>query len=153
MQPDAIKLTWEDLILDEVTADEAAAWLPQWNWLVSGQVYPVLLSRFGNWFLRRPDGSTDLLDVHDGVTERVAASPEAFDAAVNTPQWQEQYLYCALVLRYRREGVVARGRDVIAFAPHPALVESIEHCKVMVMHVAAWQAICAQTLRPSGDVG
>ena len=96
MQPDAIKLTWEDLVLDEVTADEAAAWLPQWKWLVSGQVYPVFLSRFGNWFLRRPDGSTDLLDVHDGVVEPIAASPEAFDAAVNTPQWQEQYLYSAL---------------------------------------------------------
>jgi hypothetical protein len=95
-----------------------------------------------------------LLDVHDGVMERVAATPEAFDAAVNTQEWQEQFLYSALLMRYRRQGVVARGRDAIAFAPHPALVESIDTCTPMVMHTAAWQAICGQTLRPpAGGVG
>ena len=56
--------------------------------------------------MRRPDGSTDLLDVHDGVIARVAASAEAFDAAVIMHDWQERYLYSALVMRYRRE----RGR-------------------------------------------
>jgi hypothetical protein len=110
MQGEPLNLTWEDLILDNVTAGEATAWLSEWKWLLSGQLYPVFLSRFGNWFLRRPDGSTDLLDVHDGTIERIASSPEEFAAAVNTLEWQEHYLYSALVLQYRRQGVVARPR-------------------------------------------
>ena len=153
MQPDDPKLTWEDLIIDNVTPDEAAEWLGHWDWLVSGRMYPVFLSRFGNWFLQRPDGSTVLLDVHDGIVEQVAPTPDAFAAAVNTPDWQEQYLYSALLMRYRRQGLAARDRDLIAFAPHPALVTSIDACTPMVMHVRVWQAICAQTLRPPGTGG
>ena len=149
MQGDEPKFTWEDLIVDNVTPEEASAWLAPWDWLVSGRVYPVFLSRFGNWFLRRPDGATDLLDVHEGIIERVAPTPEAFDAAVNTLDWQEQFLYSALVMRYRRQGVVARDRDAIAFAPHPALVQSIDACRPMLIHMNAWQAICGQTLRPA----
>lgn len=147
MQADPIRLTWEDLILDNVTAEEASAWLSEWKWLLSGQIYPVFLSRFGNWFLRRPNGSTDLLDVQDGTVERIASSPEEFEAAVNTQEWQESHLYSALVLQYRRDGIVARDRDAIAFAPHPAIMNSIDNCQIMVMHMAVWQSICGQTLR------
>jgi hypothetical protein len=139
-----IKLTWEDLILDNVTGDEAAAWLLNWDWLVSGDVCPIFLSRFGNWFLRRLDGSTDLLDVIDGKVETISTTPEGFVSAVNTQDWQEQYLYSALVMKYRREGIVARGRDAIAFVPHPAFVESLGKCKVMVVTMNVWQSICGQ---------
>ncbi len=151
MQPDDIKLTWEDLILDNVTSDEAAAWLGNWDWLVSGRLSPVFLSRFGNWFLRRPDGSTDLLDVIDGTIETIAATPEVFVAAVNTLDWQEQYLYSALVLKYRRQGIVAHGRDAIAFAPHPSLARSLDDCQVMVMTMNLWQSICGQTVGPDSS--
>jgi hypothetical protein len=147
MQPADIKLTWEDLILDNVTQDEAASWLANWDWLVSGQLYPVFLSRFGNWFLRRPDGSTQLLDVLNGTIETIATTPDEFEAAVNTQDWQEKFLFSALVLKYRREGIVARGRDAIAFVPHPRFASSLDVCKVMVVTMNVWQSICSQTLR------
>src|SRR5690349_5604492 len=78
MESDEPKFTWKDLIVDNVTPGEGSAWLAPWNWLVSGRVYPLFRSRFGNWFLRRLDGSTDLLDVHEGIVGPVAATPKAF---------------------------------------------------------------------------
>jgi hypothetical protein len=142
------KLTWDDLTVGDLTPDEMNRWLPQWYWLVSGELAPIFLSRFGNWFLRRRDGSTDELDVCDGILTRIAATPAEFDAMVNTPEWQEQHLYSALVLKYRRQGIIARGRDAIAFVPHPIFAPSIDQCKVITLDMGAWQAICCQSLGP-----
>jgi hypothetical protein len=144
---DDIKLTWDDLIVDNVTPDEAAAWLGDWDWLGIGRMAPIFLSRFGNWFFHRPDGSIHMLEVSEAVIEQVAPDFGQFQAAVNTQAWQEQYLYSALVLRYRRQGVIASGRQAIGLAPHPALVPSISSCKPMVLDMVVWQSICAQTLR------
>ncbi len=59
---DDIKLTWDDLIVDNFTPDEAAAWLGDWDWLGIGRMAPIFLSRFGNWFFHRPDGSIHMLN-------------------------------------------------------------------------------------------
>lgn len=142
-----IKLTWADLIIDNVMPDEAAAWLADWQWLGLGRIAPVFLSRFGNWFFRRPDGSVHMLEVTEASIEQVATDFAQFQAVVNTQEWQEQYLYSALVLDYRRQGVTALGRQVIGFAPHPALVPSIQSCKVMVFDMLVWQSISGQTMR------
>jgi hypothetical protein len=141
------KFTWEDIIVDNVTPDEAAAWSVDWAWFLSGQFYPVFLSRFGNWFLRRPDGSTQFFEINEGTIVTIAATPEEFQACVNTVEWQERYLYSALVMKYRRQGVVARGRDGIAFVPHPSFVASIDACKVMVMSMNVLQSLSGQSMR------
>ena len=144
---DDIKLTWDDLIIDQVTPGEAAVWLTEWKWLGLGRIAPIFLSRFGNWFFHRPDGSVHMLDVTEALVEQVAPDFGRFQAAVSTREWQEQYLYSALLLRYRREGIVAAGRQVIGFAPHPAFVDSLDKCKPMVLDMVVWQSICGQTMR------
>jgi hypothetical protein len=144
---DDIKLSWDDLIVDNVTPDEAAAWLGDWDWLGLSRIAPIFLSRFGNWFFHRPDGSIHMLEVTEATVEPVAPDFDEFRAAVNAQAWQEQYLYSALVLRYRREGVVAADRQVIGFAPHPALVRSLDACKPIVLDMVVWQSICGQTMR------
>lgn len=145
--PDHIKLTWDDLIVDHVTPDEAASWMADWEWLGLGRIAPIFLSRFGNWFFHRPDGSVHMLEVTEAVVEQVAPDFATFQAAVNTQDWQEQYLYSALVLQYRRQGVTALGRQAIGLAPHPVFVDSLDKCKAMVLDMIVWQSICGQTMR------
>jgi hypothetical protein len=147
-----IKLTWDDLIVDQVTPDEAAAWLAEWEWLGLGRIAPIFLSRFGNWFFHRLDGSVHMLEIAEASVEQVAPDFARFQVAVNTLEWQEQYLYSALVLRYRREGIVALGRQVIGFAPHPAFVVSLDKCKPMVFDMIVWQSICSQIMRQARGV-
>lgn len=142
-----IKLTWDDLIVDHVTPEEAAAWLADWQWLGLGRVAPIFLSRFGNWFFRRPDDSIHMLEVTEAAVEQVAPDFGTFQASVNSPQWQEQYLYSALLLKYRRLGIVALARQAIGFTPHPAFVDSLDKCKPMVLDMAVWQSVCGQTMR------
>jgi hypothetical protein len=144
---DELKLTWDDLIVENVTPTEAANWLADWEWFLDGQIAPIFLSRFGNWFYHRPDGSVEHFDVLEARVERIADDFPQFQRLVNTREWQEQYLYSALVLKYRREGIVARDRDAIAFTPHPAQVESLDTCKVIVMTMNVLQSIYGQTMR------
>ena len=143
----SIKLTWDDLIVDHVTEAEAGDWLADWTWLGLGRLAPIFLSRFGNWFFQCPDGSINMLDVCKAVVEPVAPDFARFQTLVNTQTWQEDYLYSALVLRYRRRGIVARRRDAIGFAPHPAFAQSLDACQVMVLSMRVWQSICGQTMR------
>jgi hypothetical protein len=147
MLPNEIKLTWQDLIVDNVSADEAARWLADWEWLGVGKIAPIFLSRFGNWFFQRPDGSVHMLGITDATVEQVAPDFSQFQAAVNTQEWQEKYLCSALVVAYRRDGIVALDRQVIGFVPHPVHVESLRTCKPMVFDMPVWQSICGQTLR------
>lgn len=144
---DDVKLAWDDLIVDHITPDETAAWLAEWQWLGLGRIAPIFLSRFGNWFFRRPDGSVHMLEIAEGSVDQMAPDFGEFQAAVNRQDWQEQYLYSALVLRYRRRGIVASGRQVIGFAPHPAFVDSLDKCTPMLFDMIVWQSICGQTLR------
>jgi hypothetical protein len=144
--PDNIKLTWGDLIVDQVTPEESASWLVDWQWLGLGRIAPIFLSRFGNWFFHRPDGSVHMLEVTEAAVEQVAPDFASFQAAVNRREWQEQFFYSALVLKYRRQGIVALERQAIGLAPHPVLVDSIDKCKAMVLDMVIWQSICGQTM-------
>ena len=50
------------------------------------------MSKFGDWFLRRPDGGTDELSVIEGTYTSIASTPEEFKSLVNAKNWQETHL-------------------------------------------------------------
>jgi hypothetical protein len=60
--------------------------------LVGGRLAPEFLNKFGSWFLRRPEGHVEMLDVLTGTIDKVANSYEEFIGLVNEPGWQEVYL-------------------------------------------------------------
>ena len=59
----SLKLTWDDLLIQNLAEVDARTWLGYWSPWVTGRVAPVFMSKFGDWFLRRPDGGTDELSV------------------------------------------------------------------------------------------
>src|SRR4051794_691807 len=80
----AIKLTWNDLLIQDADPDELAACLAPWSFMLQGDVAPIFLNRFGSWFLRRRDGSVQLLEVLEGTVHGVATTDEQFTALVNS---------------------------------------------------------------------
>ena len=87
-----LKLTWDDLLIQSISPSDASEWLGYWSGMVTGRVAPVFMSKFGDWFLRRPDGGTDELSVIEGTYSSVASTPEEFASLVNSQAWQEQHL-------------------------------------------------------------
>lgn len=78
-------LIWDDLLIQNISEPDACTWLGYWSGMVKGTVTPVFMSKFGDWFLRRPDGGTDELSVIEGTYLPVAATPEEFAFLVNSP--------------------------------------------------------------------
>ena len=153
----SLKLTWPDLLIENISRADCARWLEAWAGIVDGRVAPAFMNKFGSWFLRRPAGEVEMLDVFSGSLERVAESYEAFITQVNQQAWQEVYLLSRLVLRLHEAGKVPGDGECYALVPHPAiggpdpnLVENIDPDLVMVMDIGGWQYICAQLVGRNG---
>jgi len=147
------RLAWPDLLIDDITPDQFRNWLSPWTGIVTGSVAPAFMSKFGFWFLRRPEGYVELLDVFTGELQRAADNYEAFVREVNEPWWQEVYLFSELVYQLHEAGKVPRRGQCYALCPHPALGgrnpangETVDPRFVMVMDVVVWQSLCAQSL-------
>ena len=145
------RLTWADLLIEDITPDQLRDWLAPWTGVIAGQVAPAFMSKFGTWFLRRPDGPVEVLDVFSGEVTRAADSYEQFTAEVNEPWWQETYLLSELVYRLHQVGVVPGAGQCYALAPHPALGgpnpfadEPVDPRFVQIMDIGLWQRLCAQ---------
>jgi hypothetical protein len=139
-----LKLTWDDLLIQAIPESDARTWLGYWSSMVAGPVAPVFMSKFGDWFLRRPDGETDELSVIEGTYSKVASTPDEFSTLVNSQSWQEQHLLSFQVGQLHERGVIPPAGQCYALAPHPALLGRIDIERVVLMDIGLWQRICAQ---------
>lgn len=140
----AVKLTWDDLLIQDVALEEASECLEMWTHLVQGEVAPVFMSKFGNWYLRRRDGTTDELSVLEGTCSSIASTPEEFMSLVNTTEWQEEHLLSYQVWQLHGRGIIPKAGQCYAFAPHPVLTGKINIDHAKLMDIEVWQSICAQ---------
>lgn len=148
-----MKLTWPDLLIEDISPDDFRSLLLPWSPVISGSVGLVFMNKFGTWFLRRPEGPVDMLDVFSGDVIRVAESFDQFAAEVNNPAWQEQYLLSKLVYELHQEGKIPGPGECYALAPHPAFGtpnplrgEQLDSKHVMVLSIRVWQHFCVQSV-------
>ncbi len=95
------RLTWPDLLIEDITPDQFRDWLAPWSRIVAGRVGPMFLNKFGFIFLRWPEGQIEMLDVFPGQLSTVAETHEEFVREVNEQWWQEVYLLSELVYQLR----------------------------------------------------
>lgn len=139
------RLTWQDLFIETIPDEIAAQCLKEWDFLLGGRFAVIGMSRFGDWFLRRPDGSTDELSVIEGTLQKIANTPQDFAILMNQPQWQEDHLLSWLVLQLYEKGIVPQPDQIYGFAPHPVFVGRLDPSRAMTLSIRVWQTICAQT--------
>ena len=149
------RLTWDDLLIKNLSVSDCQEYLSHWDWLITGTFAPEFLSKFGNWFLRRPEGRVEMLDVFSGMVTPVAESHAEFVDVVNAPSWQELYLHSELVYQLHQQGKVPNTGECYALRPHPALGgpnplagDPVDPKFVMVMDIAVWQSLCSGFVRP-----
>ena len=149
-----MKLIWDDLLIQDFGDANFARWMQNWSGVVSGPIAPAFMNKFGVWFLHRPEGAVEMLDVFTGQVERIASSHDEFVANVNDWSWQEIYLLSKHVLALHEAGKIPGTGECYAIAPHPALGgpnplagDPVDPQLVMTMQIGAWQSICSQLRR------
>jgi hypothetical protein len=156
-----LQLTWADLVIEDIGADEFKRWLTPWSPVVGGLIAPAFMSKFGTWFLRRPEGHVEMLDVFSGGVLRMANSYDQFVAEVNEVRWQDTYLLSELVFQLHQQGKIAGPGQCYALVAHPALGgpnplldEPVDPRFVQVMDISVWQSLCVQfVLGPDAEPG
>jgi hypothetical protein len=141
-----IKLTWADLLIEDRSLDHRVV-LSDWSWLL-GDVFSVIAgTKFGDWFILRPDGHVDLLDALEGELREVASSYEEFTRLINTRERQEEWLLSLLVLTLHEQGVIPGPGQCYAFKVPPILGGKADSSNVEVMSLTVWVSLCGQLHR------
>ncbi len=144
-----MKLTWNVLLIQNIQPAAVAAWLKGWNPIFSGKYAPIFMSKFGDWFMHRRDGSVDKLSVLEGtvqkIAQKIAATPEEFKAHVNRQECQEEHLLSFQVLKLHERGLIPAPGQCYGFAPHPVWAGKIDFDRVAITSIPVWQAIAAQS--------
>jgi hypothetical protein len=149
----------DDLAIDAGKHPEIDLWFAAWESLLprslAGEPRTVLFaSRFGTLFFSRLDGSCHMLDVFFGEVQEIAPDAVALGEFLREPSWLETYLLAASVRELVAAGVVARGTECYAIAPHPAVggpdpwaEPVLSPASIMVLEGARWQEQCVDFLR------
>lgn len=146
-------LSWSDLLIDSISPEQFESWLSPWVGVLTGNVAPAFMTRFGDWYLHRPEGHIDRFSVITGQCVRVADSHADLVQLINSAQGREGLLLASLVSELHDAGKVPGEGQCYALAPHPALGgpdpyagAAVQARFVMVTDVVVWQSICAQSL-------
>jgi hypothetical protein len=150
-----VKLSWSDLLIEQVDDDTLARSLAEWGGRVDDRGSLAFLNRFGSWFFYKPEGHVEMLDAFTGRVERVADTRHELIAKVNDPAWHREFLLSGLVYGLHRAGRVASGTQCYMIAPHPAhggpnprKGEEVDLQQVMVLELFACQNLAAQAVGP-----
>lgn len=142
----SFQLGWADLMIEDPDLDPEAL-LRDWRWLLKGRFRLVAGSKFGDWFVERPDGSVEFLDAIEGTVRGLASSPREFRNLINTTEEQEEWLLSPLVLTLHEKGLVPGSGQCYGFKIPPILGGKVESDNVEVMNLAVWVSLCGQIHR------
>ncbi len=148
-----------ELLIDAAAHPEIVDWFAVWDTILprglAGEPrQPLFASRFGTLFYARQDGTCCMLDVFFGEVQELAPDVATLAEFAREPAWQETYLLAASVRALHAAGVVARGTECYAIAPHPAVggpdpwaEDRLDPAAIMVLEGGPWQALCVDFLR------
>ena len=137
------QLSWPDIFIDASNLDFRAL-LAEWPNTIAGPLSPIGASAFGDLYFQRPNGSVERLDVLEGGVQTVADSFEAFQALMNSPEWQEDNLMTSGIALLHDRSLLRGFGQFYAFAPHPALTGQFDWNRVVPMDAVVWHSICSQ---------
>jgi len=147
----ASKLTWDDLLIEAPDLDSGI--LAQgWSWLVKGEFRAIAASKFGDWFLERPNGAIQMLDAVEGTLKEVASSYSEFQELINTREKQEEWLLSELVFTLHEKNVVPSRGECYSFKLPLVLGGKAESDNVEVCDFRLWVSICGQIHEQTRDL-
>jgi hypothetical protein len=113
--------------------------LGYWAWLVGADMHPLVLSKFGDWFLADPEGRVHWLELIGGTFSRVAESVEEFERLMEQPENLRRWFLPGWCYALYDSGQVPGEGQCFGFKIPPKLGAPVDLSNVEVAHLNAYQ--------------
>ncbi|HSQ56471.1 MAG TPA: hypothetical protein VLM40_12085, partial [Gemmata sp.] len=77
-------IDWSKLLI-RTNRPDIHEMLGYWQWLIGRDMHPLVMNKFGDWFLADPTGRVHWLDLLEGTCKPVADSVEKFEQLMLEP--------------------------------------------------------------------
>lgn len=127
--------------------------LEDWRWLLPDEVELVVISKFGDAFVRRAkDGAILWLNVAEGVVEQVAPTLEEFQSALTQPEQVNDWFMSEIVEGQAALGMEPGTDECLSYKHPPVLGGCIEPENFEVCDIAVHFSIAGQVHRQVKDL-
>jgi hypothetical protein len=127
--------------------------LGYWEWLVGRDMHPLVMTKFGDWFLADPQGRVHWLDLLEGTCKRVAGSVAEFEQLMVQQDQLMNWFVLPWCYRLHDEGLVPRNGQCFGFKVPPKLGAPVELSNVEVANLKGYQFWMAEIAKiPPGTV-
>jgi hypothetical protein len=135
-----VRLDWLVQLVKRFSVEQYRDALESWSWLDLAGKTPRFTSLFGDVFFESDDGWW-FLDTMDGTLQRRWFTGVELQAALNTPEGQDQFLLVGLAQGAESLGVTLAENEVYDLTPPPFLGGEFDPA-----HVAARDFVVAVNL-------
>jgi hypothetical protein len=134
---------WSKLTIDLAEVD-AGRLLGFWGWLVDRPMRPLVLTRFGDWFLADEAGAVHRLDILEGTFAKVCDSVAEMEARRSGEDELVDWFLGGMVYALYEAGLVPQRGEGFGYAVAPVLGGPLERENVVLVDASAWQLFMAQ---------
>jgi hypothetical protein len=131
-------LDWNQLLIRTDTPD-VSEMLRDWEWLIGTDKHPLVMTKFGDWFLADPEGHVLWLDVMSGTCKQVAESVSEFGPMMIRTENLDHWFFLPWCYRLHREGMIPGPGQCFGFKVPPKLGAPIDLSNVEVANLRAYQ--------------
>ena len=110
-----------------------------WEWLIGRDKHPLVMTKFGDWFLADPEGRVHWLDLLGGTCTQVADSVAAFEQLMVLPDQLDNWFMLPWCYRLHDEGMIPGEDQCFGFKIPPKLGAPVELGNVEVANLMAYQ--------------
>lgn len=114
--------------------------LGRWEWLIGRDKHPLVMTKFGDWFLADPQGRVHWLDLLEGTCTQVADSVAAFEQLMVQQEQLDSWFMLPWCYRLHDEGHVPGEGQCFGFKIPPRLGAPVDLSNVEVADLMAYQA-------------
>jgi hypothetical protein len=145
-------LDWGRLLI-RTDRPDTSEMLGCWEWLVGRDKHPLVMTKFGDWFLADPQGQVHWLDLLEGTCTRVAASVAEFEQLMVQRDRLLNWFMLPWCYRLHDEGHVPNDDQCFGFKVPPKLGAPVDLSNVEVANLMAYQVWMAEIAKiPPGTV-
>jgi hypothetical protein len=115
-----------------------------WEWLIGRDKHPLVMTKFGDWFLVDPEGRVHWLDLMEGTCTRVADSVAAFQQLMVEEKQLDNWFLLGWCYRLHDEGLIPGEDQCFGFKVPPRLGAPVDLSNVDVANLASYQVWMAE---------